>query len=342
MRLALTLVALVGSSAAAEDTAPLHPVEVLVRDPSGAIKDGEIAAALEAGPVANVLARCPHAANSDVLVWLVFDHGKVVAADAGGSSDRKLEACVLTAVKRATLASSKARVVATVELVTPLVAMMAAVQRTQAGNSAIGVGTGSAAPQVGSSSPRPAIATRSGSAAVPQVATGSGSAAVPQVATGSGSAAMPAVGTGHGSAAAPVGTSSGPAAAPQVGAGSGAALAPPAGGDSASVPPELTVTVATLDSGALKPEQIDRVVRAKAATFRGCYDIARRAQPEISGKFVYRFEIDATGGVTVAKARLATPPPRLDDCLVRVLKSLKFPASTGASIVSYPLTFTAK
>jgi hypothetical protein len=87
-----------------------------VRDPANVIDDHAVLAAIQA----TTFGKCAHADDARLLVWLVFDHGKVVAADAAGSGDRKLEACIVKAVRATTLTGSTTRIAASVEIETGL------------------------------------------------------------------------------------------------------------------------------------------------------------------------------------------------------------------------------
>jgi hypothetical protein len=114
MRATLALVVLTTLPAAADNIfESLGVADVVVADPDDSIDAGHVKVAIERDGV-NGLSQCTHQPGVRVLVWLVFDGGKVVVADAAGSGDRKLEACIVKSIKLTKLAGSKARVAARV------------------------------------------------------------------------------------------------------------------------------------------------------------------------------------------------------------------------------------
>lgn len=119
MKLAIVMVLWVGATAAAKEVraAPTFAaIHAEVVDPDATHSGVELVDAIAHQPAAAQLAKCPYKSNSHVLAWLVFDAGKVVTADAAGSKDRALEACVTKALKSVKLADTKARIGAIVEL----------------------------------------------------------------------------------------------------------------------------------------------------------------------------------------------------------------------------------
>ena len=266
MRVALALV-LMTSAAFADGT--WLPHARMFHDPTSAIGEDSVEAAVRAPPVATPLARCAHPRDVKLVLWLAFENGKVIVADAGGTSDRKLEACVVAAAKNAMI-TSKGHVIAVVELVTA---------------------EGEAQTQRSASDVLRAYVHADSPSTI--------DAGVAVVASDAGVAI--------------------------------------AASDAAVAPDAATIT----ETGPLSADQISKVVTASAGKFRGCYDVARRDQPDLSGKITYHFEIDATGAVTEARARAVNPPQRLDACIVKTLKALKFPASTGKSAVDYPFAFSS-
>ena len=255
MRLAILVVLWAAATAHAEGDVDIQARVVLVGDPDHQVTPDAVFRALDG----KAMDACP-LPRTPVLVWMVFDKGKVASADAGGSTDKAAEACFVKAAKTATL-QTKSRVVAVLELSTQPVAKIAA----------IAGGGGSA------------VATTIPPAPPPPPVSGTGS-----------------------------GSSSGEKYVP-----------------------------APDDNNGLTADQINNVVRTNAKQLRGCYDIARRTIPELAGKFTYRFEIDKAGTVTAVQAQTVIPPERLDTCIVRVIKAMKFPTANGPSIVRYPFVFTA-
>ena len=77
---------------------------------------------------------------------------------------------------------------------------------------------------------------------------------------------------------------------------------------------------------------------------RACYEQARKKQPELQGRMVIHFEVDPEGKVTSAElnaARSQITEPDLVACAVKVIKGIKFPASSKGMIteVNYPYKF---
>ena len=68
--------------------------------------------------------------------------------------------------------------------------------------------------------------------------------------------------------------------------------------------------------------------------------------PNLKGKVVVRFVIDATGKVTAASIASSTvSSPKLEACLLKTIKRLTFPSVEGGGVivVNYPFIFnTAK
>lgn len=90
--------------------------------------------------------------------------------------------------------------------------------------------------------------------------------------------------------------------------------------------------------GALDKGQIREVVRAHIDEVRHCYNVELKEQPEVGGRIVVAFTIDAEGLVRDARSAESTMPPRFDHCLVEALGSWQFPApANGGKVkVRYP------
>jgi MYXO-CTERM domain-containing protein len=111
------------------------------------------------------------------------------------------------------------------------------------------------------------------------------------------------------------------------------------GGSSTSVVRQGTVNV----QGKLPPEVIQRIVRQRFPQIRQCYDVARRANPNLAGTFEVKASIDATGAVTKASAGAGTmTDPAAQGCIVRAFKALSFPQPESGTVeVSFGLTLSS-
>lgn len=84
--------------------------------------------------------------------------------------------------------------------------------------------------------------------------------------------------------------------------------------------------------GKLSQDDILRVMKGASRSVRAC----NKAVTE--GKVVVKFTIGTDGKVTTATATGLTDEVRT--CIVKVVRALKFPASTGVSTVSFPFVFS--
>lgn len=95
------------------------------------------------------------------------------------------------------------------------------------------------------------------------------------------------------------------------------------------------------DFGGLTAEEINRVVKARAAVFRACYQHELNRSPGLGGKLVVRFVIAGDGSVKSAKTSSGSTL-RNDDvesCVTSNIMRLKFPAKGGQANVNYPFLF---
>jgi hypothetical protein len=87
---------------------------------------------------------------------------------------------------------------------------------------------------------------------------------------------------------------------------------------------------------------VRRIVRQNAAAIRACYDKGRATQPDLAGRVVLRFRIDASGNVTSAEStsRTTLPSPSVVGCVASAIKSIVFPQMRGGLVVdNYPIVF---
>jgi hypothetical protein len=115
------------------------------------------------------------------------------------------------------------------------------------------------------------------------------------------------------------------------------------GGGAGGGPGEAKVGVGgtSQQHGGLSAEQIQRVVRAHMGAVRACYEIEAQRNPGLKGGVTVQWSIDPTGGVTNASVASTTlSNPRVEGCLVRQVKTWKFPGADTATVVSgFPFKF---
>ncbi len=92
----------------------------------------------------------------------------------------------------------------------------------------------------------------------------------------------------------------------------------------------------------LPREVIRRVIRQNVAPIRACYEKALPAKPDLAGRVVVRFAIDASGKVTKNESTNGTTlaSPDVVACVVGAFRSLVFPEPQGGTVVvNYPILF---
>ena len=107
--------------------------------------------------------------------------------------------------------------------------------------------------------------------------------------------------------------------------------------------PEARVALGPADAGktGLQAAQIDKVLKVRAAAFRACYQKELDKNVKLAGKAVVRFEIAANGTVKTATVRSSTlASATVGTCITGTVRRLKFPASAGPTIVTYPFVFS--
>ncbi|MFO0726782.1 MAG: TonB family protein [Myxococcota bacterium] len=100
----------------------------------------------------------------------------------------------------------------------------------------------------------------------------------------------------------------------------------------------------TIIQGSLSKEEIGRVIRRNLARFKYCYEKELNANPNLSGKVAIYFTIDPTGSVAEASVReTSINDENVEQCAVKVMRSLKFPQPKGGGIVvvTYPFVFAS-
>jgi TonB family protein len=100
----------------------------------------------------------------------------------------------------------------------------------------------------------------------------------------------------------------------------------------------------TIIQGSLSKEEIGRVIRRNLARFKYCYEKQLNANPNLAGKVAVYFTIAPTGEVAQASVReTSMNDENVESCVIKVMRSLKFPKPRGGGIVvvTYPFVFAA-
>lgn len=100
----------------------------------------------------------------------------------------------------------------------------------------------------------------------------------------------------------------------------------------------------TIIKGSLDKAEIARVIRQNLNRFKFCYEKELNANPNLAGKIAIYFTIAPTGTVPQASVRETSMNNKtVEDCTVKVMKSLKFPKPKGGGIVvvTYPFVFAS-
>ena len=92
---------------------------------------------------------------------------------------------------------------------------------------------------------------------------------------------------------------------------------------------------ATKVSDGLAKDVIARVIRLKFSEIKFCYEKSLQQSPDLAGKLVVLFVIDATGTVSEANVAEATiEDPALETCVLNRVRRWKFPEPRGGGVVS--------
>jgi hypothetical protein len=95
--------------------------------------------------------------------------------------------------------------------------------------------------------------------------------------------------------------------------------------------------------GALPREVVQRIMRQNFGRFRLCYEDGLKARPDLKGRVLVTFSIDASGAVTgTSNGGSDLPDAKVVACVMRSMMSLSFPQpDDGKKVeVRYPLTFS--
>lgn len=118
----------------------------------------------------------------------------------------------------------------------------------------------------------------------------------------------------------------------------------------AQAPPPAPASTAASSGGAepgvtgtLGTGEIQKVIRKALGGVRSCYELGLRRSPTLQGTVTVRMVIGRDGSVTSASVASTTlGDGETEECIVRRLEKLQFPAPQGGEpvVVSYPFAFT--
>ena len=92
--------------------------------------------------------------------------------------------------------------------------------------------------------------------------------------------------------------------------------------------------------GGLSPEQVRRVVVAHEGALRACYESEAQRNPNLRGGLTVAWQIDPGGTVPSASVgSTSLDNARVEGCVVRQVRSWKFPTNDSATSVTYPFKF---
>ncbi len=98
--------------------------------------------------------------------------------------------------------------------------------------------------------------------------------------------------------------------------------------------------VASPQYGSPYKASISRVMKTLSPQIQYCYVQALTRRPSIQGRLLVRFIIDTAGQVPVARIKQSLGDKILDSCILRIVRSARFPRPRGGRIiVSYPFLF---
>lgn len=94
--------------------------------------------------------------------------------------------------------------------------------------------------------------------------------------------------------------------------------------------------------GSMDKNIIRRIIQRKKGAFKYCYQKELLKNPYLKGKISIKFTISGTGQVISATTSTSTMQnPRVENCITRIMRRTKFPATKGGGIVivKYPFIF---
>jgi hypothetical protein len=94
-------------------------------------------------------------------------------------------------------------------------------------------------------------------------------------------------------------------------------------------------------TGALSPQEVNKVIGRRMGAIKGCYERALRRNPGLKGKVMIRFTIAGSGKVSAARATMNELTPDVGSCIVSAFKRFRFPQPDGGSLtMESPFLFT--
>jgi hypothetical protein len=99
-------------------------------------------------------------------------------------------------------------------------------------------------------------------------------------------------------------------------------------------------------TGGLSKADIERKMRSRAGSFRACYQRQLKLNPRLSGTITLRFTIKDRGGkgvvtrASVVGGKSSLNDKKVENCILRNVRGLTFPAKGGAIVTGYPLAFS--
>lgn len=114
-------------------------------------------------------------------------------------------------------------------------------------------------------------------------------------------------------------------------------------GSAGHVAPQRVSTGAPQAQGGLAPDQVRRVVVAHVGAIRACFEKEAQRDPSLKGRVTLKWAVDPDGAVPAASVLASTlGNPAVESCMVRQVRSWKFPSAQSATAVSaYPFVFAS-
>ena len=85
-------------------------------------------------------------------------------------------------------------------------------------------------------------------------------------------------------------------------------------------------------TGALDPQDVNKIIGQRMGAVKGCYERALRRDPTLKGKLVIRFTISGSGKVTAARAVQNELTSEVGECVSEAFKRFRFPQPDGGTL----------
>lgn len=114
-------------------------------------------------------------------------------------------------------------------------------------------------------------------------------------------------------------------------------------GSAGHVAPQRVGTGTPQAQGGLAPDQVRRVVVAHVGAIRACFEKEAQRDPSLRGRVTLKWAVDPDGAVPAASVLASTlGNPAVESCMVRQVRSWKFPSAQSTTAVSaYPFVFAS-